>query len=226
MSNRELIEFENKNIRLYDIGSVKFGYCRDGCSAETLSEYFNLEFKELKQVHSDTIFNQKNIVKGSEGDGIIITEKGEGAIIRTADCVPLFFFSQMGDIAGIIHAGWRGFHKGIEKKLIERLKSMNIDIKNIKFIAGPHIEGKCYEVGMELYENFSNNKNRDEFFQKKEGKYYLDIFKGLKLSLISEGIPETNISSMNICTFCNPQNLPSYRKNKTNERIYNFIFLK
>lgn len=226
ISKKKIVFLEECQVIFYTTPNIVYGYCFNLCSSKNLKGYFKKEIIELKQVHSNIIFNSDRIKPGIEGDGIILTEPDKIAVIRTADCVPLFFYSSVNSVAGIIHAGWRGFYSGIEKKLTEKLLSLNIDLSKMKFVAGPHIEGKCYEVGNDLYEKFSGNPDRDKFFVRKGAKLFLDIFRGLKLSLIKKGVPQSNISNINLCTFCSPQNLPSYRKNNTEQRIRNFIFFR
>ena len=93
---------------------------------------------------------------------------------------------------------------------------------------GASVEADCYEVGRELYDKFAGKAYRDEvFYKRNEEKYRLDIKKGIALSLKEEGIADTHIQASVLCTFCEKERFPSYRRDhKTGGRIYNFLLLK
>jgi len=160
------------------------------------------------------------------------------AVIETADCTPLFFWyhdSTNYSIGGVVHIGWRGLLKGIEKKLLELLaaKFVNIDIRQLNVFLGPAIEKNCYEVGPDLYEMFSPKTYRDDIFspldikRDREYKYLLDVKKGIRLSLRESGIPDQRIWESTLCTFCEKDRFPSYRRCPIpGKRIYNFLLLK
>lgn len=224
-----------------------------GFELKDLSAFFPVEkIVELKQVHSNIIRFAGEIEPGSEGDGIILEQKNTLAVIKTADCVPLFFWrkglapknplpGKGGLVAGIVHVGWQGLQKGIEKKLLELLEKKQIPFGDLRFFMGPAIEKDCYEVGPDLYEKFSGKEYRDEIFFKKrvapaahgsiskknQKKYLLDIKRGIFLSLIGSGIRDEQIEQTNLCTYCEKERFPSYRRErKTGLRIYNFLYLK
>lgn len=204
-----------------------------------LSRLFNTyKLIELKQVHSAIIHVSSQIGTGCKGDGIILDQKDTMAVIKTADCTPLFFWHH-GDtgcsIGGVIHIGWRGLLKGIEKRLLELLavKFGTIDIHQLNVFLGPSIEKKCYRVGPDLYEMFSPKSYRDKIFSplytKKNRviKYLLDVKKGIRLSLKESGIPDQRIQESTLCTFCEKDRFPSHRRCPTpGKRIYNFLLLK
>jgi YfiH family protein len=154
------------------------------------------------------------------------------AVIKTADCTPLFFRDSHYSIGGIIHIGWQGLLKGIEKKMVVLLKEgKSIPLENLHFYLGPAIEKGCYEVGEDLYEQFSKKSYREDIFfyksHQQKRKYWMDVKKGISLSLQELGIPGSRIMDFRLCTFCEVERLPSYRRNKgTPNRIYNFLLLK
>ncbi len=216
-------EYKNSIFNIFENGKIVFGYTETGFKKEYLSEIYKCEILDLKQIHSDIVFFSSDIRKDSEGDGIILDQHGKLIIIRTADCTPLFFFSNDFTNAGIIHIGWRGLFEGIENQIFEKI---NVPVKDINFYIGPSIESNCYEVGVDLYDKFKDKKYRDRIFTKKSNdKYFMDVNLGITLSLLEKGIKKEQMSYSNICTFCD-KNLPSYRRDRTKERIFNFMLLK
>jgi YfiH family protein len=232
-------KFNGNFINVYETPRIILGFTEIHFSFTDLSRMFSPhKLLELKQVHSGIIHVSSQIEPGSEGDGIILDQKDTMAVIKTADCTPLFFWyhgSTDCSIGGVIHIGWRGLLKGIEKKLPELLaaKFVNVDIRQLNVFLGPSIEKNCCEVGPDLYEMFSPKTYRDDIFsplytnRDRKYKYLLDIKKGIRLSLKESGIPDQRIWESTLCTFCEKDRFPSYRRCPTpGKRIYNFLLLK
>jgi len=240
----------NRFLNYYRDQRIIFGFTEKDFELKDLATFFQVHadrLVELKQVHSDIICFSSQIesappdetepVMGvTEGDGIILDEFNAMAIIKTADCTPLFFGDDDYSVGGVIHIGWQGLLKGIETKLMKLLGKKNISPGKLHFYFGPAIESRCYEVGPDLYEKFAPRWYRERVFsrhEEKPGKYRLDIKKGIALSLRESGVPADRITDVGICTFCEAERFPSYRQDKrsgaTGEncgRIYNFLLLK
>lgn len=227
----------------YEDDRIVFGFTERGFTLRALAGVFpQYPLKELKQVHSDIVRFSSGIptVQPSfdepvmEGDGIILDETGIMAVIKTADCTPLFFRDENHTVGGVVHIGWQGLHKGIEKKIPALMEERSIPSDNLHFYMGPAIEESCYEVGADLYEKFSLKGYRDNIFSKKTGpetgKYWMDVPEGISLSLQEMGVPVQRISKSGLCTFCEMERFPSYRRDKGqddgNRRIYSFLALK
>ena len=232
-------QFNGNFINVCETPRIILGFTEIHFSFADLSRLFSpYKLIELKQVHSDIIHVSSQIGAGCEGDGIILDQKDTMAVIKTADCTPLFFWYQGSNdcsIGGVLHIGWRGLLKGIEKKLLELLavKSVNVDIRKLNVFLGPSIEKKCYQVGPDLYEMFSPKTYRDNIFsplytkRNRIYKYLLDVKKGIRLSLKESGIPDQRIQESTLCTFCEKDRFPSHRRCPTpGKRIYNFLLLK
>lgn len=226
------IDFIRKSINggflnYYENQGIVFGFTEKGFQLKDLSTYFFARrLVELKQVHSDIIRFSSQISEGMEGDGIFLDEPGTMAVIKTADCTPLFFWEKDYAGAGIIHIGWQGLLKGIEKKLMTLMEERAIPPDHLYFYMGPAIEWMCYQVGADLYEKFAGKWYREKIFYQNR----MDIKKGIFLSLRESGVPAERIMDGGICTFCEAKRFPSYRREKRNGdtggRIYNFSLLK
>ncbi len=215
---------KNKNYNVFENDKIIFGFTEDNFDKKLLTEIYKpSEILELKQTHSDIVFLSSDVKNDSKGDGIILDQKNKMAIIRTADCTPLFFFSDDFKIGGIIHIGWRGLLAGIENKIF---KNIDTNISDLHFFFGPSIEKSCYEVGEDLYDLFSRKEYHKKIFARiNNGKYLMDVNLGISLSILNKGVNQNQISYSEECTFCNAE-LPSYRRNKKENRIYNFMLLK
>lgn len=221
------INLPSGTICQYQTNQLTFGFTKRGIKKSDLMGYLKLKIsKELKQIHSDKIFFTADINRRQEGDGIILNEDNILAIIKTADCIPLFFHTANSAVGGILHIGWQGAALDIEKKLIHILKSkLKVEPSDIIFYIGPGICQDCYEVGGELKARFQNQDIINQIFIKKSPseKYHLDLKKKIKLSLIQDGVLKENIIDLNFCTFTNKE-FYSYRRDpKIKGRIYNFM---
>ena len=176
-------------------------------SMEKLSKTFAYpEFYQAEQIHSDNIsVIDQNKFFYKKADGLITFNKlNYPILIRTADCVPLFFFSKIRNIYGLIHAGRRGTEKRISSRLVKILKNKGLHPEEFRFLIGPSICPDCYEIDREKKLNY-------------------DLWNTNKQQLIESGVNEKDIFLSNICTKTTNE-LFSYREDKTDKRIYNLIF--
>lgn len=184
----------------------------------------------LKQIHSDKILRyEKNSesIRDEEGDAIITNEKNVIIGVFTADCVPVILVEEEKGVIAAIHSGWRGTFECITLKTIKRMKDeFNVNEANIKAYIGPHIRKCCYEISEEL---------KSKFIEKKKGISEEELFNGNNLNLeacivedlLSAGVKNENINSINLCTYCcNDIKLHSYRKSQGSYgRMLSFIML-
>ena len=195
-------------IRSQNLNNAFFSSANDGSLEEILETIgFQNQVATMDQTHSSEIaFADSNI--SYKCDGIYTNKIKLPLVVKTADCVPLLMESSKGVSA--THAGWRG----LEKSIFE--KSLDIhEISSLKISIGPHARKCCYEVGAEFLETFNNSIN------KVNDKYYLDLTKNIKQFAFENNI---NLEDTGVCTICNKEYF-SYRKNKTNERQFSFIWI-
>ena len=195
-------------IRSQNLNNAFFSSANDGSLEEILETIgFQNQVATMDQTHSSEIaFADSNI--SYKCDGIYTNKIKLPLVVKTADCVPLLMESSKGVSA--THAGWRG----LEKSIFE--KSLDIhEISSLKISIGPHARKCCYEVGAEFLETFNNSIN------KVNDKYYLDLTKNIKQFAFENNI---NLEDTNVCTTCSKEYF-SYRKNKTNERQFSFIWI-
>lgn len=195
-----------------------------------ISSYFPVKTKNIffmNQVHSDMVVI-KTDKKPSfpKSDGIITPLKGIALAIKSADCLPIFLFDNKNKIISAIHSGWRGAALKIVKKAIKKLEQVfNSKPSDIYAFLGPAINGSCYEVGKEVYEQFSFlGKRKNDFFTRtKNNKFYMDL-KGINTYILeSAGIPTENIEICELCTHCE-KDFYSYRRDSNNSgRNISFI---
>ncbi|GKX31731.1 laccase domain protein [Vallitalea longa] len=195
---------------------------------EILCSSVGINYKDLvfsNQVHRDVIKvisskdKGKGIFKESdiEGvDGLITNESKVPLVTFFADCVPLYFLDPIKKVIALTHAGWRGTVLKIAAKTINKMVSeFNCDVKDILVCIGPSIGPCCFEVDIEVVNEF--RKIFDEDSQKKiisdgiKNKYLIDLWTANKLILLDVGIKTENITITDICTKCSKDEMFSHR---------------
>ncbi len=171
----------------------------------------------VEQVHSSLVrVGSRELTPGDrsvEGDGIVLTRKGEGGLIFTADCVPVLVTSTRGPWGVLIHAGWRGVLDGVVERGVKLLLSETpAEAYELRAALGPAIGPCCFEVGDDVASAF------ESFFpwsvlRNREGKARVDLKLVVLKILASCGIPEDNIDMSRICTCCDG-GYNSYRRDR------------
>jgi len=140
------------------------------------------------QVHGSRV-----VVAGEgrpEADGIATTARGVGALVITADCLPVALHAQ-GAVA-MVHAGWRGLAAGVLQKGVAVLRDLGAT-GPVAAAIGPGAGGCCYEVGDEVREAFADVP------EAMHGRK-VDLKAVARARLEASGVEE--IHDAHICTIC------------------------
>lgn len=151
-------------------------------------------------------------------DGFVTDEKELALCLLFADCVPVYLYDPRRHVIGLVHSGWRGTAGQIPGKAVEIMKEhFGSDPKDIISVIAPSICKDCYEVSADLYNDFSENFSTTELSEifepekGKEDKFFLDLWRANRLTLLKTGVLEENIHTTDICTCCNSTFLFSHR---------------
>jgi YfiH family protein len=169
----------------------------------------------LKQIHSSLslVADRREGCVG-EGDALVTGEAGITVSIRTADCLPILLADPVGRAVAAIHAGWRGTHAHIVTETIGRMRS-EFGSEAAKLVAaiGPGIGPCCYEVGEDVARLFG---------MERAGR--LDLASANVSQLIDAGVPRDQIGVSGRCTFCDPVQFYSWRRDHDRAgRMISFI---
>lgn len=210
---------------LFEHGWLAHGFGTRGinvvkyCDALGIKEPF---VAETDQVHSDIVHNlMKTTTSGKLlGDSFITNKPGIVCFIRTADCVPILIADTKNNAIAAVHAGWKGTTKNIVSKT---LRAMNVAFAtnpvNCVAAIGPHICGRCYEVGREVQEAFEGLYLNEAWVSKKN----VDLGLANLILLKRAGIPDHQIDISKECTSCDKKFASVRRDGAENERQMNFI---
>jgi len=175
-----------------------------------------------KQTHTATV---KTITTGfidmnkeaqkhflNETDAAITNLQGVCIAVKTADCVPVLLFDSKRKVVAAVHAGWRGTIQGILSVTIHKMiKEFGTDPSDLIAGIGPSISPEVYEVGEEVWKQFSlefyHASNPD-----KADKKLLDLWRANYQQLIKAGVPVEQIEVAQTCTFSDPDRFFSARR--------------
>ena len=175
-----------------------------------------------KQTHSATV---KVITSGffmtgeeeqkrflNETDAVITNLNGVCVAVKTADCVPILIFDPKRKVVAAVHAGWRGTVQHIVRKTICKMtEEFGSEPCNLFTGIGPSISPAVYEVGEEVWKQFS-----PDFYQAtntaQKDKRHLDLWSANYHQLIMSGVPSNQIEIARICTWSDRNQFFSARR--------------
>ena len=156
----------------------------------------------LKQIHSGISFKAENPGCVGEGDALVTRIPGVAVSIRTADCFPILLADPQTRAVAAVHAGWRGTAAGVVRASLARMQEeFGTKPENMYAAIGPGIGRCCYEVGAEVARQFGLNE---------AGK--LDLAVENRNQLIAAGLQPEKIEQVGGCTFCQPRQFFSWRR--------------
>lgn len=192
-------DYENYISTLKDLGLEKESTC------------------SLNQIHSSNIKVVSNPGVYDKSDGIISKIDNQlTLVIKTADCIPIFMYDNFNGIYGLIHAGWKGAHKKIHLKALNKFLEFDSIPGNIEVYIGPSLRQCCFEIKNDLVEIFDSR-----FILEKNNKFYLNLIEFIINGLNKSGVDKIVINKS--CTY-EDNNCYSYRRDKhNNSRMYSLI---
>lgn len=126
-----------------------------------------------------------------------------------ADCVPLFFVDMEHRVIGLSHSGWKGTVGRMGEVTLKAMKeAFGTRPENVRAAIGPSICQDCYEVSMDVAQQFEESVLKPG---KVPGKYQLDLWNANKMILLNAGILPEHLEVTDICTCCNSDYLFSHR---------------
>ncbi|HEY3866299.1 MAG TPA: polyphenol oxidase family protein [Solirubrobacteraceae bacterium] len=87
-----------------------------------------------------------------EADGQATDQRGLGALVLTADCLPVALST--GGAVAMVHAGWRGLAAGVLEEGVRALRELGGE-GDLLAVIGPGAGPCCYEVGEEVHAAFA-----------------------------------------------------------------------
>ena len=161
---------------------------------------FPVRVVEADQVHSSSvaIVGRSDAARTVGGCDALLTDVASTALlIRTADCLPLFFADAGRAVIGIAHAGWRGLRASLPARVVASLRhAYGSRPADLRVAIGPAIRACCYEVGPEFAEGF------EPFVREEKGRRVCDLVGVAVHQLVDSGVRPERILDSRQCTAC------------------------
>lgn len=185
----------------------------------------DLHLVYLKQVHGINLLEINSATTNSGvADACWAHAEGQVCTIMVADCLPVIFCTEDGQLVAAAHAGWRGLADGVLEQTVDylqrqiSLRDLQRDQKILAWL-GPCIGPEAFEVGQDVMDAFCHHANSpialDMFFQKnKNGRWMADLagIARKKLERNKNILCFGNDSSLSWCTFSNSKLFFSHRR--------------
>jgi len=178
----------------------------------------------LKQIHSTLVLDAAAWTPGLEGDGLTTNQPGLRIAAKSADCVPLLLADPVHRAVAAVHAGWKGTLHAIAARAVDALHARyGAQPENLLAAFGPSIGPCCFQVGPEVASQFKT------LFPE---RYDLDQSTNLDLRLANHriltraGLLPHHIDAAPPCSLCGGPAFFSYRRDKTEGRMFAVIHIR
>ncbi|MFA6062744.1 MAG: peptidoglycan editing factor PgeF [Gallionella sp.] len=178
----------------------------------------------LEQVHGTVVANADLAGCRTVADASI-ARRGV-CVVMTADCLPVLLCDKAGAVVGAAHAGWKGLAAGVIEATV---REMGVEPVELMAWLGPAISQKAFEVGAEVRDKFIKTDPAAAAaflpspLQGESCKYLADIYALARLRLSALGV--TQIYGGDRCTYSEPEQFFSYRRDGVTGRQGSFIWL-
>lgn len=188
---------------------------------QLLSTYLPSEPVWLNQVHGVRVIDAALSSCLENADASFTSRKQVVCVTMTADCLPVLLCDQNGTVVAAIHAGWRSLCDGIIEATIA---AMPVPANQLMAWLGPAIGPEAFEVGSEVRAQFmAQDAQAESAFAAKGDKWLGDLYTIARQRLQTLGV--TQIYGGGRCTFSEPENFFSFRRDGDTGRMGCFIWL-
>jgi len=155
-------------------------------------------------------------------DGLLTDVAGVALLVRTADCLPVFFAAPARGAVGLAHAGWRGLNAGLPARMVAAFRHVyRVRAEELTVAIGPAIRDCCYDVGPEFAARFA------PFIRERDGRRTCDLIGAATEQLRRCGVASTRILDLQRCTSCEARTWFSLRQEGPETgRITSIILLR
>jgi hypothetical protein len=177
----------------------------------------------LRQVHGTRVVDAALARDEPQADASVARTPGAVCVVKAADCLPVLLADDSGSVVGAAHAGWRGLAAGV---LEATVSEMRVPGERLLAWLGPAIGPAHYEVGAEVRDAFLARDTAAEraFTPNRPGHWRLDLYAVARQRLAACGL--TRVHGGGFCTYSDPVRFPSWRRDRTHERIAAFVWLE
>jgi YfiH family protein len=166
----------------------------------------------VHQVHGNAVLR---LAKGEpapasvQADAIVSDDPFRCVSIRTADCAAVLLASAGGRVIGAVHAGWRGVVAGVVTEAARAMADRGAPA--VAAAVFPCISFPQFEVGLDVVDAF-RRLGLPAYVIGNTGKGRAGVAEGCVMQLEHSGVPRQHIDVSTACTFSNPSDFFSHRR--------------
>ncbi|MBD2081187.1 peptidoglycan editing factor PgeF [Leptolyngbya sp. FACHB-17] len=191
------------------------------------------EIYRVHQVHGNVVLlpseleNPHDRKNFAQADGLMTEQSQQAVWACSADCTPALIGDVKTGNAAAVHAGWRGTAQKIVPVAIEKLRSQGSRLEDLRIALGPAISGEVYQVShqvaLEVGATIEPSPDLDRLISlpnspilrdSTEGRSRLDVRRVIAIQLERMGMTAEQIAIAPHCTYQDPINFFSYRREK------------
>ncbi|MFW5431284.1 MAG: peptidoglycan editing factor PgeF [Methylophilaceae bacterium] len=188
---------------------------------QLLSDLVPTEPVWLNQTHGVQVIDAALSTCIETADASFTTNTNIVCVTMTADCLPVLLCDKAGTVVASVHAGWRGLCDGVIEEVV---KSMPVSACELMAWLGPAIGPGAFKVSEEVREKFAaQDRQAVSAFKPHGDKWLGDLYLIARQRLQSLGI--TGIYGETLCTYSNPDQFFSYRRDGDTGRMATMIWL-
>lgn len=179
----------------------------------------------LSQVHGTAVANLDEPDGGDVviADAAVTSVPGRVAVVRTADCLPVFLCRANGSRVAVAHAGWRGLAAGVLENAVAALGGAGA--ATMAWL-GPAIGPAAFEVGPEVRAAFVS-VDADAayaFVPGRDDRFHADLCLLARMRLARCGV--SRVFGGGFCTFTESARFYSWRRARDSGRMGAFIWIE
>jgi hypothetical protein len=170
----------------------------------------------LEQVHGTRVADLDAGPLSGPADAALARQRGRVLAILVADCLPVLFASDDGQVLAAAHAGWRGLAGGV---LEATLAAMAVPADRVRAWLGPAIGVGHFEVGPEVRAAFLATDPRADaaFTANARGRWQCDLAGLARRRLAAAGVAD--VAGAGLCTYAHPGQCYSFRRDGQTGRM-------
>lgn len=154
-----------------------------------------------------------------EADAVLGDSPELACAVRTADCVPILIADRGSGAVLAVHAGWRGVVRHVVAAGVEHLRELIGSSGDLLAAIGPHLSAARFEVSEDVAAELARASDAADVVDRSYPKPHVDLRKIVRAQLRSLGLSEAAIDDVPGCTYSEPQQFFSFRRDgKTSGR--------
>ncbi|MCB1117235.1 MAG: peptidoglycan editing factor PgeF [Chlamydiia bacterium] len=163
--------------------------------------------KQCHGTHVEEVARAKGLVTVEACDGLMTSSEGVMLLTRHADCQAVLFYDPICKAVANAHAGWRGSARGILPKAVKQMEKVyGSKPENLLVCISPSLGPKWAE-----FRNFEQELP-EGFYRFQTRPTYFDFWEISRWQLKEAGVLDHHIEIAKLCTYDNPQDFFSFRR--------------